>query len=374
MGEQRATNEILGRQQLNRALLQRQMLLERQVATETDVIEHLVGMQAQVPTNPYYALWSRIVDYRPEELSAMVADGRAVRAPLMRTTLHLITAADCLTLYPLMLPVLARTLKNTPFGKSTQDMDYSLLLDRARELLKQEPKTLKQLGPLLQERWPDHNPSHLANVVHYMLPMLQVPPRGTWGASHQATWATVEDWLGKLLDPEPSVEEVILRYLAAFGPATSSDIRTWSGLTGLRESVARLKPELRTWRDERGRELLDLPDAPLPDPETPAPPRFLPEFDNILLSHADRTRIISDDDRKRLMTPNAVLPGTFLLDGYVHGTWRIERTRTSARLLLQPFRPTPPEHNASLLDEAGALLRFAAGDVTDHDVVIVDAD
>lgn len=348
------------------------MLLERQDVSEPNVIEHLVGMQAQVPTNPYYALWSRIRDYRTDTLSSMIAERRAVRAPLMRTTLHLVTAHDCLTLYPLMHPVLEKTLKNTPFGKGTRDLDYAALLEAARPLLEEHPRTIKELGTLLHERWPDYAPSHLAYVVHYLLPLVQIPPRGVWGATHQATWTTVEAWLGEPLDPEPSVEAAILRYLAAFGPASTSDIRTWCGLTGMRQIITAMKPRLRTFRDERGRELLDLPDAPLPDPEVPAPARFLPEFDNLFLSHADRTRIVSEEDRKRLMTANAVLPGTFLVDGYIHGTWKIERSGDTARLVLRPFRPIPSIHLQDLLDEAARLLTFAAGDVPDHDIQVLE--
>ena len=372
MSRPATSGEVLTQQQLNRALLERQGLLQRRNVSEQAVIEHLVGMQAQVPTNPYFALWSRIEHYRPDGLSSMILRRQAVRAPLMRTTLHLVTAGDCLTLYPLMSPVLAKTLKNTPFGKGTQGLDYAALLASARPLLEDQPRTIKELGALLHERWPDYDPSHLAYVVHYLLPLVQIPPRGVWGASHQATWTTVEDWLGEPVDPEPSVETVIRRFLATFGPASTSDIRTWSGLTGLREAIAGMKPQLHVYRDERGRELLDVPDGPLPNPDVPAPPRFLPEFDNVFLSHADRTRIISDEDRKRLMTANAVLPGTFLVDGYIHGTWKIERTRDSARLVLRPFRPIPRAHLQDLLDEAARLLTFAAGDVSDQDVRVLE--
>ena len=371
MGTLPEDGATLSRQMLNRTLLARQMLLQRQTRPVVETIEHLVGMQSQVPTNPYVALWSRLTNFGTDELSRMVVERKVVRASLMRATLHLVTARDCLTLYPLLSPVLARTFKNTPFGKGTQHLKPAPLLNRARTLLDEQPRTLKDLGALLHQQWPDYEPSHLAQAVHHLLPLVQVPPRGTWGASHKATWATIENWLGRPFDPEPELDALVLRYLAAFGPATAADVSTWSGLTGLREVLTRLRPQLRIFRDERGRELFDIPEAPWPEPDSDAPPRFLPEYDNILLSHADRTRVMSDDNRKRLMTRNAVLPGSFLLDGYLQGTWKIERTRNAARLLLRPYSPVPGDQQAALFDEGAQLLALMAADTTERDMEIV---
>ncbi len=358
----------LSRQQLNRALLARQMLLEKQDRTARQVIHHLVGMQAQEPPDPFVALWARIANFQTDELSQMILDRSAVRTPVMRTTIHLVTDDDALLLQPLLLPVMARTLKSTSFGKGTQGVDYDALIALARELMEAQPRTMRDLGKLLQEQWPDRQTANLARVAHYSMSLVQVPPRGTWGARHQATWTTVEHWLGRPLESDPSVDDIVLRYLGAFGPATSSDLRTWCGLTGLREVLARLKPQLRTFRDERGRELFDLPDAPLPDPETPAPPRFFPEYDNALLSHADRTRIVSDEDRKRLATPNYVMPGTFLVDGYVAGTWRTEQGKDSARMTLHPLRPVPDRFRQDLEEEADRLLAFLTGGTSNRDI------
>jgi hypothetical protein len=155
---------------------------------------------------------------------------------------------------------------------------------------------------------------------------------------------------------------VVLRYLAAFGPASAADVRTWSGLTGLREVLDRLRPCLVTFRDDRGRELFDLPDAPRPDPETPAPPRFLPEYDNVFLSHADRSRIVADEHRARLMTVNGVGPGTFLVDGFIRGTWRIKSTKEGATLLIDPLEPLSGHDRDALAEEGARLLAFAAAD------------
>ncbi len=364
------SGEVLGRRALNRALLERQMLLRRESLPVLSAIERLVGMQAQVPNNPYVGLWTRLDGFRPEDLAQPISDRQAVRAPLLRTTIHLVTARDCLTLRPMVQGVLERTLKNTAYGRGIAGLDIEALLAAGRELLEERPRTLTELGKLLAERWPDRGPANLAYAIHYLLPLVQVPPRGLWGASGQATWSTVESWLGRPLDADPPLNRIVLRYLAAFGPASVADVRTWSGLTGLRDVIERLRPALRTFRDERGRELFDLPDAPRPNPDTPAPPRFLPEYDNVFLSHADRTRVIADDHRARLATRNGVGPGPFLVDGFVRGTWRIDRQRTSATLRLNPLEPLGALDRNALEEEGARLLAFLAPDAGSRDMQI----
>jgi hypothetical protein len=367
----RGAGDVLSRRALNRALLARQMLLRRREMPAERAIEHLVGMQAQVPLNPYFGLWTRLEGFQPDELARMITDRSAVRSPLLRTTIHLVTARDCLTLSPLLQPVLERTLKSTAFGKGTTGVDSVALLAAGRAALEETPRTLTELGRLLHDRWPDRDPTHLAYTIHYRLPLVQVPPRGVWGASKQATWTTVETWLGRPLDPTPSLDEVVLRYLAAFGPASAADVRTWSGLAGLREVVERLRPGLRAFRDDQGRELFDLPDAPRPDPDTPAPPRFLPEYDNLFLSHADRSRIVADEDRQRLATANGVGPGTFLADGFIRGTWRIVSSKSTATLRIDPLHPLSSQDRDALTEEGVRLLEFAASS-QEHDIQFVD--
>ena len=211
---------------------------------------------------------------------------------------------------------------------------------------------------MLEERWPECDASSLAYAISFLAPLVQVPPRGIWGASGQATWTTVEAWLGRTLDPDASPDEAVLRYLKAFGPATVGDVRTWSGLSGLQEVFERLRPRLVTFRDERGRELFDVLGAPLPDPETPAPPRFLPEFDNAPLSHDDRARIISEEHRSALLE-DRMMRGV-LLDGFARGTWKTERTRRKMTLVIRSFERLSREDREALADEGGRLLRFVA--------------
>lgn len=340
------------------------MLLRRSQRSTAEAIEHLIGMQAQVPNSPYVGLWTRIDGFRPDDLAQLIHGHEAVRTLLMRTTLHLVTARDCSALRPLLQPVLERGLyTGSPFGRRIVGVDVEALLAAGRELLEEQPRSVAALAKLLSARWPDHDATSLAQAIRYLVPLVQVPPRGIWGASGQARWTTVEAWLGRPLTPGATREELIMRYLVAFGPATVQDIQAWCWLTGLREVTERLRPRLRTFRDEHGRELFDLPDAPLPDPDTPAPPRFLPEYDNALLAHADRTRIIADHFRNRVFTKGAVL-----VDGFVGGTWKITRQRGSAQLRIDPFEPLPAQDRIALGEEGSRLLAFAAGDVQIHDV------
>ena len=351
---------MLGPRALNRALLSRQMLLERRSMPAADAIEHLVGLQAQAPLAPYVGLWSRLEGFQSSELADAIVDRRAVRASLMRSTIHLVTARDALALRPLVQPVLDRGFRSGPFGRRVAGIDLEPILAAGRELLDQRPRTRAELAPLLVERWPDLHPDSLVYAVSYLVPIVQVPPRGVWGTGGPPTWATMAGWLGRPLDEDPSPEQLVMRYLGAFGPASTGDIRAWSGVTGLGGVVERLRPSLETFRDDRGRELFALPGAPRPDPDTPAPPRFLPEYDNVLIGHADRTRIIVAGRAIPLPPGNGATMGTVLLDGMYRGTWRIRRDGSHATLTIDPFEAITSSERSGLLDEGARLLAFAA--------------
>jgi hypothetical protein len=350
---------------LNRALLARQHLIERARMPAAAMIEHLVGMQAQVPANPYVALWSRLRDFAPDGLEALIADRQAVRMPLMRTTIHLVTARDALALYPVFGPVLARVFQSgSPFGRRLAGLDLEAVLAAGRELIEDGPLSASELAAALGHRWPDRDAMSLAMAVRYLLPVVQPPPRGLWTRSGRPTWTTLEHWLGEPLDDAPEIDRVVLRYLAAFGPASVADVRTWSGLTGLRDVVERLRPRLATFTDGAGRELFDLPDAPRPDADTAVLPRFMPEYDNLMLSHADRSRVIPESAHGRITG----YVGTFLVDGFVSGQWRGAPERGSATLILDPFVSLAGRQRDEVMAEGERLLAFVAPTTNDRGI------
>jgi hypothetical protein len=367
--------DVLSLQALNRALLARQLLLSRaplpDAGTRADrvieTVEHLAGLQAQAPFPPYYGLWSRLAGFRPADLAELILDRRVVRIALMRGTIHLVSARDCLMLRPLVQPVLDRALKAI-FGKQIEGADTAALAAAGRLLLEERPLTFSELGALLAEQWPGHPPHALAQAVRALVPLIQVPPRAVWGAAGQSAHTSAEAWLGRPLDGNPPLERLVTRYLAAFGPATVRDIQAWSGLTRLREPVERLRPSLRIFRDELGNELFDLPESPRPDPATPAPVRLVAEFDNLVLSHADRTRVISEQNRKRLFTRNGIFPGTVLINGFVLGIWRITRSRDAAALSVDMFESVSGRDRDAVTREGERLLAFAAPEAPRYDI------
>ncbi|GAA2719070.1 winged helix DNA-binding domain-containing protein [Actinocorallia aurantiaca] len=346
--------KVLDRRRLNRALLRRQLLSERSKLGTEDALRHLLGLQSQQPIPPYFGLWSRVEGFAPEDLAGPLTERRAVRATLMRCTVHVVTADDCRRLRHVMGPVIDRQLYGNP-GRAAELKkipDLERLAEAARELLA-EPRGSKELGELLAERWPQCKPAELARIAQFVVPVVQTPPRGLWGRSSRPAWAAVESWLGSPVDRTAEVGEVVCRYLAAFGPASVADMQKWSGLTGLTEICSRL--ELRTFRDEQGRLLYDVPDAPLPDEDAPAPVRFLAEYDNAILSHADRSRIIDDLHVAKVISKNGIVKGTVLVDGFVAGVWKLEK----AALTVTPFAALSAMHAEEVEAEGHRLAAFA---------------
>lgn len=381
---------VLDARSLNRALLDRQHLLTRTAggpdAVER-VTEHLVGLQAQNPSSSYTTLWSRVDGFRHAGLADALLDRRVVRIAVMRGTIHLLTARDALELPELLRPLLVRGLgTNAAYGPALRDVDLADLAAAARDLVEAEPLTPKRLGAALAERW-DTDPGALAYAARATLPLVQVTPRGVWGRSAATAWTTTRAWLGREPDDVPQdpqdparlavLERLALRYLAAYGPASVADLQYWSGLTGLRPVVEPLRDRLDVLRappsaaGRPGRELLDVPGASRPHADVPAPVRFLADYDDVWIGHADRTRIIEEEHRPRTGSPNGVLPGRVLIDGHVRGTWTVRRPRGAlATLEVTPFGPVTDAQRTELTAEGTAFVRFLADDADAHAVAI----
>jgi hypothetical protein len=313
-----------------------------------DAIEHLVGMQAQVPTDPYIGLWTRLEGFRTEDLAKLITERRAIRIGLMRGTVHLVTARDGLAMRAVVQQVYERVFLTArgdvgvpTFTSRLAGIDLKALLAAGRKLLDVSPRTAAELRPLLNKRWPDRDADALAAAVHFLLPLVQVPPRGLWGQSGQARHASLETWLGKDLGGDASPDKLIVRYLRAFG-----------------------RPRLRTFRDERGRELFDVLDGALPDPETPAPPRFLPEYDNVFLSHDDRSRIASEDFRLSRSSSIHGTFGTVLVDGFIAAIWKIRRSGHEALLRIESTAPLGRRDMDAVAAEGERLLAFTDPDAS----------
>lgn len=360
--------DLLTRRDLNRAALERQFLLRRTDSAVTEVLTRVVGMQAQAPNPPYFGLWARLLEFHPDDLAKLVTGREVVRLSLMRSTIHLVTAGDALFLRAVLQPAHERWFAGG-YAKRTEGLDVQAVLAAGIEILEAEPVTYAVLGKRLADLFPGYDVHALGTVVRNFAPLVQVPPRGLWRVGGQAVHTTARVWLGRDLPTSgPGVDEMVLRYLAGFGPASVRDAQQWSGLTGLKEVFERLRPGLRVFRGEGGTELFDLPGSPRPGGDTPAPVRLLAEWDNLLLSYADRTRIISDEHRRQIFTVNGQVPGTVLLDGTVAGTWKLTWAKGSALLQIGMFAKVPKAAKAAIEAEGAKLLAFAAPDADTTDI------
>jgi hypothetical protein len=362
-----ADHPRLSQRALNRATLDRQLLLRRHPLPARQAVRHLAGLQAQAPLAPHLGLWTRLSGFTPDDLSTLLTERKVVRAPIMRATVHAVDAADFAAFRPLFGPLMTAGLRAN-YGRNLTGVDPDELAAAASSVLAERPLTRAQLAKALSARWPDADPMSLAYAVTYLVPVVQVPPRGLWGRSAQATWTTATSWLSDTVEAPAAnpIEELVLRYLAAFGPATVADAQTWSGLTRLREVTDRL--DLRAYRGPDGAALLDLPEITLPGEDTPAPPRFLPEYDNLLLSHADRRRVNPDNRQVPLPPGNGATQGSLLVDGLWAATWKI----TPEALTITPFRRLTPAEESAITEEATTLLTFTTPNTPLKDIRITD--
>jgi hypothetical protein len=354
---------------LNRAVLARQILLAREKVKPLAIIERLAGLQAQWPMPPFVGLWSRVEGFRRQDLARLLEKRDAVRATMMRGTIHVVSARDYVELRPAITPVLERGMSSILRGRGAE-IDVDAIARDARAFLAKGPATFGAVREHLAALHPREDERAMGFAVRMRLALVMTPTAARWGFPADAGFTLAESWLGQKLKPVAGPRALLLRYLAAFGPATTSDMQTWSGLQGLARVVDELRPALRAIRGPGGRELFDLPDAPRPDEDVPAPARLLPAFDNLLLAYKDRARVTAETHRKWVFASGLRVEPTFLVDGFVAGTWAVVRKKDKAVLTLSPFAKLarPAQHELSA--EADALVRFIEDDASTFDVAV----
>jgi hypothetical protein len=354
----RATEPVLTTRALNRAALGRQLLLKRATLPPVAAIERLGGMQAQLARPPFIGLWTRLADFSRADLIRAIARGDVVRGTTLRGTIHLMSRRDFLMVRPAVQPVLSKAMTRV-FGRSLGTMDVDGFLAAARSCFEATPCTFAKLRDHLRARFPSLDERAMGYVVRMQLPLIQLPRDGEpWGYPSAADFTVADTYLGETIGRETPAHSLALRYFEAFGPASIQDFQTWSGLSAARPVIDAIRPKLVMVRDEHGRELFDVPKGVRDNADATAPVRFLPDYDNLLLAYADRTRIIDDTHKKLLATKNLVVPATFLVDGRVAGMWKIEMKKKDARLLLTPFAALKKPVRQALEEEGEQLLRF----------------
>lgn len=366
------TERILTLSELNRATLARQWLLERKSLPVLEALRHLVALQAQLPNPPYIGLWTRLHSFERSELTGLMENKKVVRATMMRATLQLMAAEDYMLLRPALQPALTRSLQAF-FGKQVKELNVEQFVEAARLYVQEQPRTFAEIRTRLAALFPDVDPALMAYAVRMYLPLVQVPPGGTWNFTGSPTLTLASPWLeNPPAGEKESLQQLVMRYLAAFGPATIKDMQTWSGLSRLREVINTCRPLLRTFRDEQGNELFDLLDAPLPEKSAPMPPRFIPEFDNLLLAYADRKRIIADEYRSAVFLTVGRVRATFLIEGFVAGTWKVEQEQKTTKLIIEPFKPLPTSIRNELAEEGERLLYWMSDDTKVFEVQVIE--
>ena len=364
------TDRILTLRELNRATLARQMLLERATVSVPAAIERLAGLQAQLSSAPFIGLWTRLRDFRRQDLALLIENRTVVKATLMRATLHLFTAED----YVRFRATLQSMLSSAGGAIAKQrgaELDLDRLLCAARRYIGDKPRTFTEISDMVAELMPDQDVGAMRYSVRTQIPLVQVPIAGGWSYSNKPEFTLAESWIGRPISTENNLRELVFRYLAAFGPASVTDMQTWSALPKLKDIFEKLRPDLQTYRHER-RELFDIPDLSLPESDTPASSRFLPEFDNLLLSHSNRTRVIADEHRSKVFLPGLRVAATVLVDGFVRGVWKTEKQKDGATLVIEPFEKLTKQDRASLMEEGQQLVRFVEDNAKSFDIRFAD--
>jgi hypothetical protein len=350
------SERVLTLRELNRATLARQLLLERRRMSVPKAIEQLAGLQAQWPPSPYVALWSRLEGFERERLTRALLRRQVVKATAMRITLHLLSAGDYILFAgALKAPWVAQLTRR--MERMGVDVDVPALAEQALALMADGPRSRSEVLDVFGST--GEQPWFIWTLVQAELGLVRTPDSAIWRRTvGPVSYVPAQAWLGRTPDTEPrALVHLVRRYLAAFGPASRADLAQWSGLpiSALAPALDTLEP-LRRFRDEGGRELLDLPRLPLPGADVRAPVRFLPQWDSSLLAYDVRERILPKAYRKTVIQRNGDVQPTFLVDGFVAGTWR-ERSR---RVELEPFEPLPRAARRDVEAEAKRLEAFLA--------------
>ena len=358
---------VLTRRELNRTTLARQLLLSRSSGTADEVISRLFGLQAQAAMAPFVGIWTRAEGIRREDIAAGINNRKLLKATMMRGTLHLVTAEDYVQFRSTLQPVLDAALDSILKGR-VEGLDVPRLLEAARPFFQEAPRSFAQFTKFATALMPGTDAGAMRYTARTQLPLVQVPVSRGWSYPGNPQFTLAESWLNRPIPSKDRFKELVLRYLAAFGPASITDMQAWSGFGQLKDRIDSMRSDLRVYRDENRRELFDLPDRSIEDPDRPAPERFLPEFDNVLLSYSNRTRIIAGEHRRHVFVPGLRVRPTFLVDGFVAGTWRFEKAKGTASVTIEPFGALSTNIRQALLEEAEQLVRFAGHDSKNHEV------
>jgi hypothetical protein len=363
---------ILSLREINRATLARQLLLERVTLSPTAAVEQLVGMQAQLSSAPFVGLWTRLKGYKRADLVEAIEKREVIKVTLMRATLHLVSARDYLHFRTTFNPVLEGAAET--ITKNRTPIDKERVLKVAHDFIAEKPRTFAEISAMLSAEMPDSDVGAMRYTVRTHIPMVQVPIATGWSYPGTPAFTLADEWLGKAIPEQEQLHDLVLRYLAAFGPATAADIQTWSylPLPVIKEALENLRPQLTVYKDEKMKELFDVAGAPVPEGDVPAPIRFLPEFDNILLSHKVRTRVVADEHRKKVYLPALRVAATILVDGFVGAVWKVEKAKGVATLNIEPFASLTKAQRQEAEAEAEPLVRFIEPDAKSYAVKWVE--
>jgi hypothetical protein len=346
---------------INRATLARQMLLVREPISPLAAIERLVALQAQWPRPPFIGLWSRVAGFEREHLTDLFDRRKVVRATFLRATIHVLSAKDYLAFRPAIQPALEGAM-HAILKDRLQGIDLDGLVNRARRILDKEPRTFEELRDEFLRADPKADERAMGYAVRMLLPLVQVPEQGApWAFPSRACFAPAEQWLKrKVPSATASPDLLFLRYLAAYGPASAGDFQAWAGLSraAARDAIERARPQLVEFQDEQKRELFDLENAPRPEEDAAAPVRFVPEYDNLVTARADE-RIVARQHRPRVFLSALRIAATVLVDGFAVATWKLQSTKKTVSVLIEPFRTLPTRVKGEVIGEAEALARFA---------------